>query len=134
MTVIPRMLPAARRSLIATLLKEAGALTTDEVSKQLGISWMTVRRDFEALEREGAARRTHGGAVLPSAGAADEPQPRDRGEVRVAQAAAATIGDGESVILDASPCASRSPGAARSAADHRDHQQPAGDGRRRPRR
>ena len=66
MTVTQRMPRAARRALIAALIEEAGAVTTDEVATQLGISWMTARRDFEALQRDGLANRTHGGAVLPS--------------------------------------------------------------------
>ena len=102
MTVIGRMLPAERRALIATLLKDTGALTTDEVATRLGISWMTARRDFEALEREGAASRTHGGAVLPAPGAPDDPAPMTEAQQLVATAATALVGDGETVVLDAS--------------------------------
>jgi len=105
MTVIPRMLPAERRALIAALLKDAGALTTDEVATRLGISWMTARRDFEALAREGTARRTHGGAVLPSTGAANDPVRTTEAQRRVAHAAAELVADGETVAVDASPCA-----------------------------
>ena len=105
MTVTQRMPRSARRALIAALIEQAGAVTTDEVATQLGISWMTVRRDFEALQRDGLANRTHGGAVLPSRTAAgDGPPPASEDQLRVAQAAAALIGDGETVALDASPC------------------------------
>jgi DeoR/GlpR family transcriptional regulator of sugar metabolism len=105
MTVTQRIPRAARRALIAALLKEAGAVTTDEVATNLGISWMTVRRDFEALERDGLASRTHGGALSPSPAAPEGPPPPTEEQRRVAEAAAALIGDGETVVLDASPCA-----------------------------
>ena len=130
-----RMPRAARRALIAALIKEAGAVTTDEVATRLGISWMTVRRDFEALQRDGLADRTHGGAVLPS---------RDRARRRAAAAdrgpAARRAGRGgaDRRRRDRRPgrLAVRRrgrPGAARPPR-HGDHQQPGGDGGDRPRR
>ncbi len=66
------MLAMARRSAIADLLRDAGAVTVTEVESRFGVSPMTARRDLAELERQGIARRTHGGAVLPSISAQED--------------------------------------------------------------
>jgi predicted transcriptional regulator len=40
------------------------AIRVSELSGNLGVSEMTVRRDLDALEHAGALRRTHGGAMV----------------------------------------------------------------------
>src|SRR6187551_2910464 len=60
------MLAVARRTAIADLLRDSGAVTVTEVEAHFGVSPMTARRDLDELARQGIARRTHGGAVLPS--------------------------------------------------------------------
>src|SRR4051812_32189673 len=67
------MLAMARRSAIADLLRDTGAVTVTEVESRFGVSPMTARRDLAELERQGIARRTHGGAVLPSISAQEDP-------------------------------------------------------------
>lgn len=57
--------PAERRRLIGERLRAIGSLTVASLETEFGISPMTARRDLALLEREGRARRTHGGAVLP---------------------------------------------------------------------
>ena len=66
------MLAMARRSAIADLLRDSGAITVTEVESRFGVSPMTARRDLAELERQGIARRTHGGAVLPSISAQED--------------------------------------------------------------
>ena len=66
------MLAMARRSAIADLLRDSGAVTVTEVESRFGVSPMTARRDLAELERQGIARRTHGGAVLPSISAQED--------------------------------------------------------------
>ncbi len=44
-------------------LKESKAVSLSEAAEALGVSEMTVRRDFSAMEAEGIARRVRGGAV-----------------------------------------------------------------------
>jgi DeoR family transcriptional regulator of aga operon len=77
---------------------------------EFGVSPMTARRDLQILEREGKALRTHGGAV--SAGLArDEDAFSARlaeaagAKVRLGAAAAAAIGQGETVFIDCSTTA-----------------------------
>lgn len=48
------------------MLGKNGAVTTAQVSRELGVSVETVRRDFLFLERENRLIRVHGGAVLPN--------------------------------------------------------------------
>lgn len=45
-------------------LERNGSVQIGESARALGVSEMTVRRDFEQLERLGVARRVRGGAVL----------------------------------------------------------------------
>jgi DeoR/GlpR family transcriptional regulator of sugar metabolism len=102
--------PAERRRQIALLLRDTGSVTVAELEHRFGVSPMTIRRDLELLEREGVARRTHGGAVLPGfAGNEDSFQERLEkdvaGKERLAGAAVALLRPGESVFLDSSTTA-----------------------------
>jgi DeoR/GlpR family transcriptional regulator of sugar metabolism len=96
-----------RRTLVAELLQSDGAVTVTDVQARFGVSPMTARRDLAILADRGLARRTHGGAVLPSI-AADEHSFRQRlgaapeAKARLAEAAFARLAPGETVFLDAS--------------------------------
>src|SRR4051794_37077866 len=102
--------PARRRELIASRLREQGSVSVAEGESAFGVSSMTARRDLHALEREGLARRTHGGAVVPSV-ARDEDSFASRlataedSKRRLAVAACAQISDGEAVFVDSSTSA-----------------------------
>jgi DeoR/GlpR family transcriptional regulator of sugar metabolism len=104
------MLAMARRSAIADLLRDSGAITVTEVESRFGVSPMTARRDLAELERQGIARRTHGGAVLPSI-SAQEDSFTQRMEVateaksQLAEAAVALLSPRETVFLDSSSTA-----------------------------
>ncbi|NCB03361.1 MAG: DeoR/GlpR transcriptional regulator, partial [Spirochaetia bacterium] len=52
-----------RRDEIFRLISEKGAIKVTELSEQLGVTNMTIRRDLESLEKEGIIERTHGGAI-----------------------------------------------------------------------
>jgi DeoR/GlpR family transcriptional regulator of sugar metabolism len=72
---------------------------------ELGCSEMTIRRDLDALARDGVVRRTHGGAVRVNLRRDEEPYAvRALSDVeakqRIGQAAAELIMDGETVVLD----------------------------------
>jgi DeoR family transcriptional regulator of aga operon len=53
----------ARLTIILTSLQKTGAVSVEELSNQLQVSQVTVRRDLDTLEAQGLLRRTHGGAV-----------------------------------------------------------------------
>jgi DeoR/GlpR family transcriptional regulator of sugar metabolism len=104
------MLAVTRRAAIAALLRETGAITVTEVEAEFGISPMTARRDLMELERQGLARRTHGGAVLPSISAQEDSfaarvEVATEAKAGLADAAVAMLSPGETVLLDSSSTA-----------------------------
>ena len=104
------MLAMARRSAIADLLRDSGAVTVTEVESRFGVSPMTARRDLAELERQGIARRTHGGAVLPSISAQEDSfaqrvEVATEAKASLAEAAVAMISPRETIFLDSSSTA-----------------------------
>ncbi|HEY4276855.1 MAG TPA: DeoR/GlpR family DNA-binding transcription regulator [Conexibacter sp.] len=101
------LLAEARRFAIAELLRAAGAVSVTEVETRFGVSPMTARRDLMALEKQGVARRTHGGAVLPSMSAKEDSFAKRvnlaaEAKGRLADAAVELIAVEETLILDCS--------------------------------
>src|SRR3954464_14499070 len=104
------MLAMARRTAIADQLRETGAVTVTEVETRFGVSPMTARRDLQELERMGVARRTHGGAVLPSISAQEDSfamrvEVATEAKAALAEAAVAMLVPRETVFLDSSSTA-----------------------------
>lgn len=54
-----------RRALIRQLVEEAGFRSSRELSRTLGVSEMTVRRDVDRLAKAGLLQSVHGGATPP---------------------------------------------------------------------
>jgi DeoR family glycerol-3-phosphate regulon repressor len=82
-----RGLGRARRDLIALEIAQHGYVSCSGLAERLGVSEMTVRRDFRKMEQEGKLRRAHGGAVGPLAGTIDtvEPDVEDRTRTNAAE-------------------------------------------------
>ncbi len=57
------LIPADRHNRIKEILAEKGIVKVHELSKLLGVSELTIRRDLSLLEKKGILERTHGGAV-----------------------------------------------------------------------
>jgi DeoR/GlpR family transcriptional regulator of sugar metabolism len=57
------MIAAERRERLLGRLQQDGVIRLEQSAADLGVSTMTVRRDLEALEREGVVVRVRGGAV-----------------------------------------------------------------------
>lgn len=94
-----------RRSRLIDIIRIRGFAALDELVRELGVSESTIRRDLDALEEQGAARRTHGGVLysggMPRLAEFDERQPTNWAAKRaIAAAAAQLIDDGETVLLD----------------------------------
>jgi len=92
-----------RRRRICALLREHGRVTVEALAARFGTSQVTIRADLSALEATGALTRTHGGAV----GVEDTDQPlgvkqlqHHAEKMRIAEAAAELIREGETIILD----------------------------------
>ena len=60
------MLPEQRRTRVAQLVRTRGAMRVTEISDELEVSPMTIRRDLELLDRDGVLHRVHGGATVAS--------------------------------------------------------------------
>jgi DeoR family transcriptional regulator, aga operon transcriptional repressor len=68
-----------RRSQILDRLSRQGSVSVTALSRSLGCSEATLRRDLEAMARAGLVRRTHGGALLPEMDHTQrELRPRDK--------------------------------------------------------
>ncbi len=68
------MFSEERLSWIRRELPRMGGLRARETAATLGVSVMTIWRDFALLERNGEVRRVHGGAMPPPPGQASEPE------------------------------------------------------------
>ena len=94
-----------RRRTIVELVQESGSKTVPELCELFDVSEMTIRRDLRDLDREGALRRVHGGAVS-SLGRSYEPpftiRSTRNAEIKraIGQKAAELIVDGDSIALD----------------------------------
>ena len=56
--------PLSRMRMVEERLRENGEARVASLSRELGVSEMTIRRDLSLLEERGVAKRSHGGAVL----------------------------------------------------------------------
>jgi DeoR/GlpR family transcriptional regulator of sugar metabolism len=57
------LLAEQRRNLILDEVRRRGGVRVNELTRKLGVSDMTVRRDLDALARQGVVEKVHGGAV-----------------------------------------------------------------------
>jgi DeoR family transcriptional regulator of aga operon len=97
------LLVGERRRRICELLRVEGSVRVDALAARFGTSEVTIRADLTLLESDGALTRTHGGALSLPEG--DQPlnvkQLQHHAEkLRIAEAAARLIRDGETIILD----------------------------------
>ena len=84
--------------------RQEGTITIASLVSRLGVSLETVRRDVKPLTSDGAVLKMHGAIGLPSfvGEAPFEQRMRENAEAKraIARLVAATIRDGESVMLD----------------------------------
>jgi DeoR/GlpR family transcriptional regulator of sugar metabolism len=96
---------AVRRTQILETVIEHGQVEVSALADALHVSRVTIRKDLDELEGRGLIRRERGFAVLVSA---DDPAGRIAyhyaDKLRIARAAAATVSDGETVMIEAGSC------------------------------
>lgn len=100
-----RLLGEARRAKILEWLQEEGSARVRDLAEAFGVSEVTVRQDLEKLDADGYIVREHGGAFLKSVtqqvrSMALQHLEHMDAKQRIGRAAAALIGDGETIILD----------------------------------
>jgi DeoR/GlpR family transcriptional regulator of sugar metabolism len=99
-----RAIAAQRYQRIIELTNGRGIVSVRELCDALGLSDMTIRRDLSVFERQGALRRTHGGAVSlarPTFNIAYDERQRLQMEAknRIGAAAATLVADGDTRFL-----------------------------------
>ncbi|ARF71113.1 DeoR/GlpR family DNA-binding transcription regulator [Kitasatospora albolonga] len=57
------LLAEQRRALILDEVRKRGGVRVNELTRRLNVSDMTIRRDLDALARQGVVEKVHGGAV-----------------------------------------------------------------------
>jgi DeoR/GlpR family transcriptional regulator of sugar metabolism len=67
------MLARQRQALILDRVRASGGVRVAELSRELAVSDMTVRRDLELLHQQGLVEKVHGGATVLSGLASYEP-------------------------------------------------------------
>lgn len=103
------MLATQRRDEIAARIRTDGRVLVADLAHELGITPETVRRDLDALEQAGIARRVHGGAVSAGRSSLVETAVAERevanadGKRRIARLACARLvaSGATSILLDA---------------------------------
>lgn len=94
-----------RRDQLLELVRQHGFAALPDLASSLDVSESTVRRDLDALEKSGVAKRTHGGVFYtgpsPSLVHYQQRRTEDREKKRlIAELAATLIEDGDTVLLD----------------------------------
>jgi DeoR/GlpR family transcriptional regulator of sugar metabolism len=95
----------SRRKAILDSLDDEVPIKVNDLSRDMHVSVVTIRKDLDELERNGLLKRTHGAAVrmIPKGNTVDyeiRKSQKSREKKLVAKAAAALVENGESVILN----------------------------------
>ncbi|WP_307666374.1 DeoR/GlpR family DNA-binding transcription regulator [Streptomyces sp. V2I9] len=99
------LLAEQRRALILDEVRRRGGVRVNELTRKLNVSDMTIRRDLDALARQGVIEKVHGGAVPVVEASTHEPgfeaksalEPGAKEEI--AGAAAALVAPGSAIAL-----------------------------------
>jgi len=97
------MLPTQRRQAILAEVRQAKAVSADELARRFGVSLETIRRDLRGLRDQGLLERVYGGAlsVRSTEGtfAARSTLHSDR-ELAIARLAATLVGPEDTIVID----------------------------------
>jgi DeoR/GlpR family transcriptional regulator of sugar metabolism len=100
-----RMLAEQRRGVILEELGSIGSVSVAELSRKLGVSDMTIRRDLEELSGRNLLRKVHGGAIPVSRSAEPHFEQKRRlkraEKMAIARAAQGFVNDGDTVAFSA---------------------------------
>jgi DeoR family transcriptional regulator, aga operon transcriptional repressor len=100
------MLIEERRQHIVALAHQNGRVLISDLSRDLDISRITIRKDLEHLQQKGVLLRTHGGALPPATGTMFDPTLKEKEgrhskeKQRIAEAAVTMVREGQCVLLD----------------------------------
>ncbi len=99
------IIPADRQQRIIDLLQKRGVVRVQDLSDMFNVSFLTIRRDLDALEQQGLLERSHGGAVLrqnmPQEPLFSQKMQRFRAQKsQIAHLTAQMIDDGDMVLIN----------------------------------
>lgn len=100
------MLVEERRQHVISRIRKDGRALVSELSDDLGISRITIRKDLDNLMQRGLVQRTHGGAISPQPTSSLDLSLREKKhhqseeKKRIGEAAAKLVREGQSVLLD----------------------------------
>jgi len=94
-----------RRIDIMKAIEENSSITVEELVKRFNVSPVTVRRDLEYWENQGAVQRNYGGASLIQAFVEDNDYAKTRFMKAIAKRAALYIEDGDVIFINSSKTA-----------------------------
>lgn len=95
-----------RRQYILSLIQSNGRVLVRELSRNLGISQITIRKDLDWMRSRGLVQRTHGGALRIQSSALFDPSLQEKQKQhlqekrRIAKAAAEMVEEGQCILLD----------------------------------
>ncbi|MBO4633857.1 MAG: DeoR/GlpR transcriptional regulator [Bacteroidales bacterium] len=98
-----------RRSAILQRLREDSSVNVTELSREFGVSEVTIRKDLRILKERKLLIRVHGGAIMGANVSAQEPEERTfhlkqlanaREKEAIGRAAAAHIQNGDTILID----------------------------------
>jgi DeoR/GlpR family transcriptional regulator of sugar metabolism len=101
------MLAAQRQALIVEEVQRRGAVRVSDLTRQFGVSEMTIRRDLDLLVHQGLVDKVHGGATAPRGSSMEEPGfeakwlRQQQEKEAIARAAARKVTPGTAVGLSA---------------------------------
>jgi DeoR/GlpR family transcriptional regulator of sugar metabolism len=93
-----------RQNQILQLIESQQRLSVDDICAQFAVSEATARRDLDVLAEKGKVQRVHGGAIALTQAPPEQPMLKRQDEqalekMRIGQAAAGLVQDGETVFL-----------------------------------
>ncbi len=98
-----------RRSAILQRLREESSVNVSELSREFGVSEVTIRKDLRILKERKLLLRVHGGAIVDATSTTDEVEERNfhfkqlvnsREKEAIGRAAAAHIKNGDTILVD----------------------------------
>ncbi len=100
-----------RQEQIEEMVRTRGRVRLSELVAAFGVTEPTLRKDLTALEKRGALKRIHGGALAARPALETELEARDQLNAsvkdRIAEACVAEIKDGDAIFLDSGSTVSR---------------------------
>ena len=102
----PVYIPAERQKKMIEYIEAHTSAQIHELSEQFNVSEATVRRDLDELDRQGALRRTHGGAIKMDRSTSYEHMYSEKiglmahEKQHIAQRAAQMVRPGDTVMID----------------------------------